>query len=605
MRARMIAGLLLLTVLVPRVASQKVAPPRPLSAPWASSATDLPGGAPASPAIIASSKAGQVQSLPSEVRLPLPDDGLRPDASPPASKLSTSSASPNLMPAMPSAPMPSGPVQHAVYVPDQASKQSTPSATILPVSAPPPLEAEPLPSQASVLGLEVIGPPLVSPGQMVQGQIVVRNLGKLVVGGVRVDLPLPPGLRVLSSTPEAQRENDKVSWHLGNLEAAAERKLQLELQADQPGELHLAPVARFTAAMGWRSRVVRPPFFVKVSGPESALVGEKVILQIQVGNHTHEPIRRVTLRGELSPGLAHSQGQILETDLPEDLAPGQVRTIPLETQACQPGRHTAQLLAHAEGGHSAQSTASLQIQQPALSLRLLGPRQVSAGQEVPLQLELFNPGRKPVGPVRLTQSLPQGVEFLSAEASGTYNPVFQSVVWVLPELGPEQKHLISCKVRARQPGDWAMAAHLEVEGISPVRATHALQIETVPSLSLELTALDDPVAVGQDTTYEVRVYNAGPGRARGVRLTFHVPGELFPVNAEGPTASQIRGQQVFFEPLDSMAGRVDAIYRVRVRGNRPGQGRLRAELHAAGLARPMNQELTAHVRTASSPAAAR
>ena len=75
-----------------------------------------------------------------------------------------------------------------------------------------------------------------------------------------------------------------------------------------------------------------------------------------------------------------------------------------------------------------------------------------------------------------------------------------------------------------------------------------------------------------------------------------LPDNHTPVHGEGPAAWQVRGQQVYFEPLAELRGRAEAVYRVRVRGAKPGQGRFRVEAHAAGLARPMQQELTSHVR---------
>ena len=148
-----------------------------------------------------------------------------------------------------------------------------------------------------------------------------------------------------------------------------------------------------------------------------------------------------------------------------------------------------------------------------------------------------------------------------------------------------------------------MACGLTVEGVSRGRATHAVQVEVLPALSLELTALDDPIPAGRDTVYEIRVYNGGQAAARGLRLVVQVPDCLAAVHAEGPTAWQVRGQQVYFEPLAEMRGNRDAVYRVRVRGMKPGEGRLHAELHAAGLTKPLAQELTSHVQALPSAAA--
>ncbi len=578
MRPRWVYGLALLA-LVPNGIPGQNASPRELPAAWATSGNEA---APTPPAVIASTRPGD-KVLPAEARAPVPDDGLNPQSSKPA-------------PAAPAKPAPPGPIQQAVY---QTNPDAPPPSPIQQVAAPPseaPTQAgRPVPPTA-MLAVQVLGPDRAAPGQILPCQIVVRNLSGVAVAGVGVDLPVPQGSRVLSAKPEPERDDGRVGWHLGNLEPGGERRLDLEIQCSQPGDLSLTPAVRFTAATALRTSIVRPPFAASVQGPESAAVGEKVVFQVQVGNHTAEPVRRIGLRCELSAGLLHPQGQIIEADLAEDLGPGQVRTIPLETQARQPGRHTVTVSASAEGGKAAQATASLLVSEPAVMLALSGTRKATVGQDVLLQAEVVNPARKACHGVRLTQNLPQGVEFVSAGGGGVFNPITQTVSWDLPELPPDGKQAVTCQLRARQAGDWAMAMHLTVEGVSRGRATHAVQVELTPALSLELTAMDDPIAVGQDTVYEARVYNSGQAAARGVRLVVQVPDNLLPVHAEGPSAWQVRGQQVFFEPLAEMRGRVDAVYRVRVRGAKPGEGRLRAEVHTGGLARPLAQELTGHVQ---------
>jgi uncharacterized repeat protein (TIGR01451 family) len=568
--------------LAPRSGAGQTPPaPRPLPAAWAMSGNEGPGRF--APSVIATSQSAQPVIVPAEARISLPDDGLHSPR--PATGTARAGNPPALFPL--SVRPTAGPIQPAHY---RGEKDS--SAEILPVAAGPPPGPRSL--SASQLAVEVFGPTTAAPGQPLAYQVVVRNVGTAVLGDVHVDLPLANGVRPLSVKPEAQRQGGRLSWQLGNLDPHAERRLELELQVSETDHLHLAPIARFTAAMALRASVVRPPFAITVNGPESAMLGEKVVFKVQVGNHSSETIRRITLRGELSAGLIHPQGQIIEADLTEDLPPGQSRTIELVTQAAQIGQQRLVLQATAEHGRSAQTTAALVVHEPVLNLSLAGPRTAAAGQPVEVKLDLVYPSQKTV-PIRVIQTVPDGVEFISASGGGVYSPVRQTIVWNLTEMPVEQRQSLTCQFRARQEGDWAFAAVAQSGGATPVRATHAVRIEAIPSLSVELTALDDRLNVGQETTYEVRVYNAGPGSARGLRLVANLPPNLLPVRAEGPTAWRITTQQVFFEPLAELRGRFDAVYRLRVRGQQAGQGRLRAEIHAISLTRPLQQELSAQV----------
>ncbi len=593
-------GVLLLALLPGVLLGQQMAT-RPKSAAWAMSGNERIS----TPQVIATTRPEKAM-LPPEARLPLPDDGLRLI---PAQATTASAAArmPGLLPNLPVSPSPNSPIQQAVYVPrnDPAGQapiqrvshlEPSPGHTVTSASEP-----TPPPRLGSLLSLELLGPASITPGENVSCQLVVRNPGSLVLSGVQVELPIPLGVRVPHSKPEAQRQGDRLVWHLGNFEAGGERQLEFELQVSQAGQVQLVPAARFAAPLAWRSNVIRPPFSLTVTHPEAASVGEKIVMQLQIANNTSEVLRRIGLRCELSPGLLHEQGQIIEADLGEDLAPGQVRSVQLDTQANQAGRQTATLTATAEGGQTARTNAVVLVNETALTLQAQGPRRANLNQDVTLGLEVANPSQRGVGPVRVSQLLPQGVEFLSANHGGLFNPILSTVTWTLPQLDAQQRLELASQVRTRQAGDWAVASHVVVEGRTPVRAIQAIQVEATPSLTLEVTPMDDPIGTGRDTVYEMRVYNAGPGVARGTRLMITVPEVLTPVSCEGPTAWQIRGQQVYFEPLPELHGRMDAMFKLRVRGAHPGQGPFRVEVHAAGVTPALKQELTSHVHALRPP----
>jgi hypothetical protein len=64
------------------------------------------------------------------------------------------------------------------------------------------------------------------------------------------------------------------------------------------------------------------------------------------------------------------------------------------------------------------------------------------------------------------------------------------------------------------------------------------------------------------------------------------------------------GEQVVFEPLPQLAPHADAVYRLRVRARQPGPGRVRVEVRADQLARPVVSEAGARVQEDSLRAAA-
>jgi uncharacterized repeat protein (TIGR01451 family) len=123
------------------------------------------------------------------------------------------------------------------------------------------------------------------------------------------------------------------------------------------------------------------------------------------------------------------------------------------------------------------------------------------------------------------------------------------------------------------------------------------RVEGLPALLMELVDLDDPVEVGAETSYEMRVTNTGTKTETNVQLTCTVPDEMEFRGARAPAGCQhkVEGKAVVFAPIPKLAPRADVIYRVNVRGVKPGDLRFQARLRADGLTVPVLKEESTRV----------
>ena len=465
MRQRNLYGIVILlglglTALPGQVPAQIAGTPAP-SASWATAGSEPAPGDAGAPAVIATTRSEKPVLSP-EASLPPIDDGLKPIMS--ASATATARPGP---PPDPPPPLLKESVQRALYstTTDPAPGKIDPE--VIPAAAGP-RELSPAALPGSMLALEMTGPSTAAPGQTLSCVVIARNIGSVVLAGVQVDLPLPESVRLIASEPIAEHRINAVSWVLGNLEAGAERRLKIDVATNNPGDLHLRPEAHFAAALGLHTSIVRPPFALTVSGPTTATVGGPIVWKIQVANHTAAPLRRVTLTCKLTAGLSHSQGDTIETEAPQGLAPGQVYSIDLNVLAIHQGRQVISLTASAEGETTAQAQGVVMVNELTLPLSLQGPRHARIGEELAFALNLTNPGNATSGPIRLTQGLPLGLEFTSASSGGLYNPATQTIAWALDSLPGGGRHEATFKARAKQTGDWALATAVQVEGMADV-----------------------------------------------------------------------------------------------------------------------------------------
>ena len=112
------------------------------------------------------------------------------------------------------------------------------------------------------------------------------------------------------------------------------------------------------------------------------------------------------------------------------------------------------MVATADDDLRATAKTSVLVSAPALELRL-GPRpRFVVGEEIDYRLELSNPGTAPATHIRLTNTLPGELDFVSASAGGTYDPARREVTWLLPSLPPGGSEFFAVKLIGETPGDF-------------------------------------------------------------------------------------------------------------------------------------------------------
>jgi uncharacterized repeat protein (TIGR01451 family) len=445
------------------------------------------------------------------------------------------------------------------------------------------------PAAAPTVLVEKRGPETVNAGSPLAYEIVVRNLGQSAVANVRVEDELPPGTRLVGSDPPAEAGTDRVQWALGVLDAGAERKLRVEVQPGQDGEFHSTATVTFSTTAALSARVVRPKLAVTMTGPAQATAGDSVPLAIRVSNPGTGPVQSLVLRVKLPAGLQHPNGHHIEADL-GPLPAGDSRDVPLKVTAAAGGPQLAEVTASGEAGLEAHARAPVNVAQPLLQLRRSGPSKVLFKGEVVEEWEIANPGNAPTGEVRVTEVLPVGMEFVGATDGAQYDPVGRSVSWKLGPQAPGTARKVVLKAKAAAVGEQTTRAMASAERGLEARAEGTVAVEGIPALALELVDLEDPVEVGGELTYEVRVVNQGSCPCTNIRITAEAPEGLLPAEATGPVSHAISGSQVVFEPLPRLATKADVVYRIKVRGTQAGDYRFKVQMTCDQSRLPVTKE---------------
>jgi uncharacterized repeat protein (TIGR01451 family) len=434
----------------------------------------------------------------------------------------------------------------------------------------------------------------VNVGQPLACEIVVRNTGPVPVYHVRVEDEVPGGVRYLGGEPLAELAGNRLVWNLTTLEPGAERRLRVDLQPPSEGELRCCATVTFSTAAVMRTQVLQPRLVLALRGPDQAFAGDAVPFQILVQNQGSGPVSNLLLRSKLPDGLQHPQGKEVEAELGA-LAPGESRTVTLTTTAAKGGRYVNEVVATADGGVEASARATVQVLGASLQVRRSGPPKCLFKSEVGFALEVSNAGSATAGNIEVADTLPSGLDFVAAGEGGVYDAATRTITWRLPGLSMGGRQKVTYRVKATGVGEQVDRAVVRADRGGETKLDSPFTVEGVPALMLEVVDLEDPIEVGGELTYEVRVVNQGSCPCTNIQITATVPDGLLARDGNGPTAYRLQGSQVLFEPLGKLATKADVVYRIKVRGVQPGDYRFRVQMTCDQLRQSVTKEEASRV----------
>lgn len=442
--------------------------------------------------------------------------------------------------------------------------------------------------------VEAVCPETIGVNQSLVYELVVRNVGTAAVANVRVEDELPAKCQFLGSTPPAETAGDRLAWSIGALESGAEKRISVTVKPLEEGEVRSRAVVSFTTAVEARVRVTRPKIAIAMTGPETTRVGEKVPFQIKLTNTGTGTAGKILLQAKFSEGLTHVQGQVIEAEL-ANLPAGQSKTLSLEVVAGKSGPQVCSITAVADGSQTEVAKVGVNLVEPMLLIKQTGPSRYLVRSEPTYTIELSNPGTASTDPVELWAALPAGIDFLTATDGGAFLDANRAVGWRMPGLAAGTTKTVTFKVRAVAPTEGAVRTVAQavaatgdiatVETRTPAakgleaRAETLVRAEGVPALRFEVSDLEDPIEVGKEATYEIRVVNQGTGVCTNVQIVAELADSTTVVGAPtGPTVGKVVGQQITFEPIPQLGVKAEAVYRVRVKGSAAGDYRFRVKL---------------------------
>ena len=444
--------------------------------------------------------------------------------------------------------------------------------------------------QTPSLAIEKSAPSEIQVGKETEFGIVVRNVGSVAAHDVVIFDRVPRGTRFVSAQPAASRTPEgQLMWEAGTLQPGDERAITIQLLPIAEGEIGSVAQVLFQSQASVRTICTKPELTIKHTGPQKVLIGENITLDITISNPGTGAATSVVLEEDVPEGLVHAAGRELEREIGA-LRPGDTRQLQLTLTAEKPGRVQNTVLVRGDGNLIAHDALDIEVVAPALQVALSGPRLRYLDRPVTYDVAVSNPGTAPAHEVELVTYLPKGMQFVSADHKGAYEPQNHAVYWSLEELPANQNGSAKLTLLPLEIGE----QKISLEGRAALGLQHAdektVQVDSLAELQFTITDEHDPIEIGAETTYVVTLKNSGSSAATNIVLSVGLPPQLQAIGGDGPTPVLVEAGQLKIDTLERLGAGEEAVYKIRVQGLDAGPQRLQIQLVTAETPVPVTKE---------------
>lgn len=436
-------------------------------------------------------------------------------------------------------------------------------------------------------GINVYGknPPMCMLGEQYPLEFVIEACDD--VCDVVVNTNLPDGVSFIKSTPEAKVEGKKLTWNIGGMSKGQQICAKVFLKCECEGELCACFCATATPVRFCSLLCAKPVLTCTKCGPEEVCPGDPVNYTITVTNKGSCTAEDVVVTDNVPDGLHHSSCQKTISVKLGSLEPCQTKKVNFCFTAEKRGKvcNTATVTACNADSTSCQFCTCVCCCDVQLSKN--GPKEVAIGKNADYQIVATNSGDKVLTDVVVVDNAPSSTSIVSAPGA-TING--NQAVWRLKELKPGEKANFAITLTTCVPGCFTNKVNLTNCQNCNACAEFTTRWKGRPALNVCITDTEDPVCIGEPTSYRITVVNQGSESDSGVNVTVRFPNEIQPIAGVGPTQATVSGQTVTFAPVNTLSARQTVEYRVDARAKASGDARVIVEVSSDSIKTPITQQ---------------
>jgi uncharacterized repeat protein (TIGR01451 family) len=432
------------------------------------------------------------------------------------------------------------------------------------------------------------------PGQTIPYRIRIQNISEEPVLQIEVICHLENGLEpVETGGGSFDTATSSIRWRLSSLSPKAKEILNFTAKSTEVGSYVCSVDVRHRIASP-NVRILRPVIACNIEGPSVKGADSDFNLTVNVKNSgtgvatdvrgVIKSFRGISIRGG-NPDAVIDFG-----DIPADA------TVTRTLQVHGEDEGKFELILMITGQPNLEDTASFsgELVSPKLEITQKPIQRVRyLGQEVEYEITVKSIGSDTAKEVLLINSLPSGADFIESTPEGKMEA--GKVIWDLGSLEPGRSAKIRLRARADRQGSLVNRTSVAAKGIDAQESTSEVEVIGVVGMMMDCVDTVDPVEVGKETTYVVRIRNQSTAtEATHVVIRAELPEQCKYISAESSTGAKHvydkSKHEVSFSPVAVVKPGHDHTFRILVSFVQNGDAVFSASMHYQEFGKPIRNE---------------
>lgn len=218
------------------------------------------------------------------------------------------------------------------------------------------------------------------------------------------------------------------------------------------------------------------------------------------------------------------------------------------------------------------------VPKPILALDCSLPEKIPIGRPLNVCLTVHNVGNANEPNAVITLLIPPGATVTNLVDQGLLTG--NHIVWEISRFAPDATRQFCATFVSPQAGPLNFTSSATGRSAQPVQSACETEVFGIAAILLEKADNPDPVSLGSNTTYTVKITNQGSGDDANVQVIVSIAPELVPVSASEGT---IDGQNVTLPLVPKLAAKQSVSYQIIARGVKAGDGHTKFTLTTSML----------------------